>query len=148
MIVRELSKAECLAALSANRVAKLACARDNRPYVVPLFYAYADGWAYAFTMPGRKLDTMRANPAVALLVEEATAGGWRSVVAEGPFEELPDRIGFKHQREHAWALLSRHADWWEPGALKPVRPPISDQSRHVFFRIHIETTSGREGVPE
>lgn len=147
MLVRELSLAHCTALIAENRRARLACARDNQPYLVPIFYAYADGHTYSFTMPGRKLDTMRGNPNVALLIEEeGAARTWKSVVAEGRFEELPDRIGLKRERDHAWSLLSRYANWWEPGALKPVLPRVAEHSPHVFFRIHIERMSGREAV--
>jgi nitroimidazol reductase NimA-like FMN-containing flavoprotein (pyridoxamine 5'-phosphate oxidase superfamily) len=41
-------------------------------------------------------------------------------------------------------LLSRHFDWWEPGALKLVTPPVSDHSAHVFFRVLVDQLSGRE----
>lgn len=149
MIIRELSTAQCTVLISANRLARLACARDNQPYVVPFFYAFADSHAYAFTMPGKKLEIMRSNPSVALLVEEHGSGrGWKSVIAEGRFEELPDRIGFKRERDHAWSLLSKHTDWWEPGALKPVLPPLAYHSSHVFFRVLVERMSGREAVEE
>lgn len=145
MIIRELSLAQCAALISDNRLARLACAIDNQPYLVPIFYAYDDRCTYSFTMPGRKLDMMRRNPQVALLVEEkGEARAWRSVVAEGRFEELPDRIGFKRERDRAWSLLSQNANWWEPGALKPVIPPLAEHSSHVFFRIHVERMSGRE----
>jgi uncharacterized protein len=94
-------------------------------------------------MPGRKIEWMRANPLVAVLAEEAGKGRpWKSVIAEGRYEELPDRIGYKRQRDHAWSLLSKHSDWWEPGALKPA-PAISDVSAPVFFRIIVDRLSGR-----
>lgn len=149
MIIRELSAVECTGLIEAHRVARLACSHGDQPYVVPIYYAFADSRAYAFSMPGRKLEMMRANPHVALLVEEATAGrGWKSVVAEGNFQELPDRMGHKALRERAWSLLSQHANWWEPGALKPVVPPIGDHYPHVYFCIHVERMTGREAVEE
>ena len=147
MIVRDLGTEECKAILARNRLARLACAQDGQPYVVPLFYAYADEAAYAFSLPGRKMDIMRTNPKVALLVEEAGDGkAWKSVVAEGRFEELPDRIGTKRERDHAWSLLSAHARWWEPGALKPGLPAAEDPRRRLFFRIRIDGVHGREGL--
>jgi len=149
MIIRELSASQCQAVLMANRLARLACARDGQPYAVPIFYAFAEGCAYAFTMPGRKLETMRANPNVALLIEQNSADlCWKSVVAEGRFEELPGGVGFHPERDHAWSLLSAHANWWEPGALRPISPPLADRSSHVFFRIRIERISGRAAVEE
>lgn len=149
MIIRELFASQCHALVMENRLARLACALDGRPYAVPIFYAYADSCAYAFTMPGRKLETMRANPHVAVLIEQNGPGRcWKSAVAEGRFEELPGGVGSHPVRDHAWSLLSQHANWWEPGALKPISPPLADRSSHVFFRIRIERISGREAVEE
>lgn len=141
MIIRTLSTAECTRLLAANRVARLACAKDGRPYVVPIYCAYADSHLYAFSMPGKKIEWMRGNPMVSLQVHE---GGerreWKSVVVDGRYEEMLDCAG----RDHAWSQLSRHFDWWEPGGLKPVESEVSDHLPHVFFRISIEQMSGRE----
>jgi nitroimidazol reductase NimA-like FMN-containing flavoprotein (pyridoxamine 5'-phosphate oxidase superfamily) len=145
MWLRDLSALECAKLLEASRVGRLACAKDGQPYVVPIYYAYKDNHLYAFSMPGKKLDYMRANPRVSVLVEERISGRqWRSVIVEGRFEELPDRIGHKVTRDHAWSQLSKHSDWWEPGALKPATLPVADHSPHVFFRIFVDQLSGRE----
>lgn len=145
MHVRSLSTLECTKLLSASRFAHLACAKEGKPYVVPLYFAYADIHLYAFSMPGKKIDFMRANPQVSLVVEERGHGReWQCVVVDGRYEELPDRIGHKKERDHAWSLLSKHFDWWEPGSLTPVMPPQSGHSEHVFFRILVEQLSGRE----
>lgn len=145
MLIRTLSALECTKLLASNRVGHLACARDGQPYVVCFNYAYADYHLYGFSLPGKKIDWMRTNPLVSVQIDEHGQGrGWRSVVVDGRFEELPDRVGHKLQRDHAWSVLSKHADWWEPGALKPVMPPVSDSIPHVFFRILIEQVSGRE----
>jgi uncharacterized protein len=149
MILRELSPEECSRHLEGNRLARLACSREGQPYVVPLHYVFTQGSVYAFTLAGRKLETMRANPKVALLVEtHGPRHTWTSVLAEGDFEELPDRIGHKRERDHAWALLSRHADWWEPGALKAVLPPMSAHGSEIFFRVHVQRLSGRQALEE
>ena len=145
MIIRTLSTPECTAVLAGNRLARLACAQDGRPYVVPIHYAYDHNYLYAFSMPGKKIEWMRANPLVSVQVDDRGEGSsWRSVVLDGRYEELPDRIGHKLARDRAWSLLSKHVDWWEPGGFKPVAPPVSDHSPHVFFRILVEELSGRE----
>jgi nitroimidazol reductase NimA-like FMN-containing flavoprotein (pyridoxamine 5'-phosphate oxidase superfamily) len=145
MLVRSLSTLECTKVLTANRLGRLACTNNGQPYIVPIFFAYAENHLYAFSMPGKKIEWMRANPRVSVIVEEHAQGReWKSVIVDGRYEELPDRIGCKVQRDHAWALLSKHVDWWEPGALKPVAPPVADHSDHVFFRIVIDQLSGRE----
>lgn len=147
MIVQTLSTSECTALLTKSRLARLACAKNGQPYVVPIYYAYADLCLYAFSMPGKKIDWMRENPLVSVQIDERGTGrDWQSVIVEGQYEDLPDRIGFKVERERAWSVLSKHVDWWEPGALKPVTPPISDHSPHVFFRISIGQLSGRRAT--
>ncbi len=144
MWIRTLSHAECMDVLSSRRTAHLACARDGRPYVVPIHYSYADMALYAFSMVGKKIEIMRANPYVSMAVEaRGEDRGWRSVIVDGRYEELPERIGYKRRRDHAWSLLSKHANWWEPGALKPGRPASSNDVMHVFFRILIDDVSGR-----
>lgn len=145
MLIRTLSRPECIELLAANRLAHLACCKDNQPYVVPIYYAYSERHLYAFSMPGKKIDWMRENPVISLQIDDwGKEREWRSVVVDGRYEELPDRIGYKRERDHAWLELSKHFDWWEPGAYKPVAPPLADHSPHVFFRIIIEQISGRE----
>ena len=145
MWIRNLSGSECTAVLAANRVACLACVRDEQPYAVPIYYAYEDKALYAFSLPGKKIEWMRHNPQVSVLIESHEQGRqWKSVVVDGRYEELPERIGFKRQRDHAWSLLGRHSDWWEPGALKPGTPPSSDDALQIFFRIVVGEVSGRE----
>jgi nitroimidazol reductase NimA-like FMN-containing flavoprotein (pyridoxamine 5'-phosphate oxidase superfamily) len=145
MWIRNLDTAECHEVLAGHRYAHLACVQGERPYLVPIYYAYSDKAIYAFSMPGKKIAWMRANPLVALLVEEREgARGWQSVIAEGRYEELPERIGYKRQRDYAWSQLSKHANWWEPGTLKPEAAPAANDLEYVFFRILIEQVSGRE----
>jgi nitroimidazol reductase NimA-like FMN-containing flavoprotein (pyridoxamine 5'-phosphate oxidase superfamily) len=149
MIVKELNRDECAAVLSASRLARLACSRDGQPYVVPIHYAYADDYLYSFSMPGRKIDWMRENPMVCVQIDDlGSSRNWRSVVVYGLYEELPDRIGSKRERDHAWSLLEKHANWWEPGGLKPVPQPMATASTHLFYRIRVTSMSGRQGIEE
>jgi nitroimidazol reductase NimA-like FMN-containing flavoprotein (pyridoxamine 5'-phosphate oxidase superfamily) len=145
MWVKTLSTADCAAILTENRLGRLACAMNGQPYVVPIYFVYSANHLFAFSALGRKIEFMRANPLVSVLVEQRGDGAaWKSVVVDGRYEELPDRIGYKVQRDHAWSLLSRHADWWQPGALKPATPSPASGVGHVFFRIAVDEVSGRE----
>jgi len=147
MIVKELSEQECKTLLKASSLGHLACARDNKPYVVPITFVFADNSIYSFSLMGQKIEWMRQNPQICLQVDDFEQGsGWKSVVVYGVYEELPDRIGSKRERDRAWSLLSEHANWWEPGGLKPVT--ASPASSHVFYRIGIERLTGRQAVEE
>jgi len=144
MWIRTLADADCRTILAAQRRAVLACAKDNFPYVVPVHYAYSESHIYVFSLPGRKIEFMRANPRACLLVAVNDPGrDWSSVIVEGRFEELPDRVGHKRERDRAWSLLSRHANWWEPGGLKPANASGGERLPQIFFRISIDRLSGR-----
>jgi nitroimidazol reductase NimA-like FMN-containing flavoprotein (pyridoxamine 5'-phosphate oxidase superfamily) len=137
MVIKELGEQECAAVLRASHFGHLACAKDNRPYVVPITFAFADNQIYSFSALGQKVEWMRKNPQVCLQVDDfGKDSAWKSVVVQGLFEELPDRIGSKLQREHAWSVLSKEANWWEPGGLKPIT--VAGASEHVFYRIGID----------
>lgn len=145
MRIRILSESECRIVLAANRVARLACTNNWRPYIVPIHYVYADGAVYAFSLPGKKIEWMRFNPLICVLVDEVKQGrAWRSVVIDGRYEELPERLGQNQPREHAWSLLSQHANWWEPGSMKPETSQPAGPSSPVFFRVLIDEISGRQ----
>lgn len=147
MIVREMNAQENAAVVMDGRLARLACAQDGQPYVVPIHYAFADHNLYSFSMPGQKIDWMRQNPKVCVQVDDlASARDWKSVIVYGVFEELADRIGTKIERDRAWSLLEKHANWWEPGGLKPLMPPLAGTSAHLFFRIRIESMTGRQAI--
>jgi nitroimidazol reductase NimA-like FMN-containing flavoprotein (pyridoxamine 5'-phosphate oxidase superfamily) len=144
MLVNVMTPDECIAVVANGRMGNLACARDNHPYIVPIYYAFSENHLYSFSMPGQKIDWMRSNPHVCVQVDSfSDQTHWQSVVMHGIYRELPDTPDTQHDREHAWFLLQQHADWWEPGSLKPTPQPMIDSPTHLFYRIAIETMTGR-----
>ncbi|MBO6718224.1 MAG: pyridoxamine 5'-phosphate oxidase family protein [Rhizobiaceae bacterium] len=136
-----MDRTECLALLESAQLGRLACARDGQPYVVPVSMAVMGEDIVGFSLEGQKVEWMRANPKVCIQVDEFDKGrGWRSVVAYGRFEELPDRIGWKVEREKARSVLAQSAEWWLPGGLKPV---AKSRTSPLFFRIVIDEITGR-----
>jgi nitroimidazol reductase NimA-like FMN-containing flavoprotein (pyridoxamine 5'-phosphate oxidase superfamily) len=106
---------------------------DGRPYLVPLAYGYDGAAIYAHSGPGRKLDLMRAEPRVTFEVDEAEAPDrWRSVIAEGTFEEISGPGG----RAAALAVI------YGPGAV----PSLGSQT--TVFRIRLTARSGRYETPD
>lgn len=146
MIVTEMDRAQCLDLLREQRHGRLACVSDGQPYVVPVTYAADGDNLYGFSLEGRKIEWMRQNPKVCMQVDAfGEAREWRSVIAYGRYEELPDRVGWKMQRDRAWSLLSREVEWWAPGAYKPVPHPPTP---HLFYRIVVEEVTGRHAFPD
>ena len=85
--------------LATAKLVRLACARDDQPYVVPVYVAYQESaevepCLYGFTTVGQKVEWMRTNPRVCVEVDEVEAGDrWRSVILTGRYEELPEIPG-------------------------------------------------------
>ncbi|CCV15109.1 pyridoxamine 5'-phosphate oxidase family protein [Mesorhizobium sp. STM 4661] len=158
MNIREMTREECTAMLKSARLGRLGCVRDNRPYVVPIHFAFGDNFIFSFSLLGKKVEWMRVNPRVCLQVDDVgNVHGWKSVVVDGVFEDLPNAPALNpaapaidqqgavsdHEREFAWSLLQKHANWWEPGSLNLGGTPVPAGS-HLFYQIKIETISGRQ----
>ncbi len=120
-------------------VGRIACCdhgqdSDGRPYLVPLAYGYDGEAVYAHSGPGRKLDFMRAQPLVTFEVDEATAPDrWRSVIAEGMFEEVTE----ENARDAALRII-----YPEPSPL----PELGAFT--VVYRIRLTARSGRYETSE
>lgn len=149
MVIREMTEDECRQALTQLGVGRLACARDNQPYVVPIAFAFDGQHLYGFSTPGRKIDWMRANPRVCVEVDELTSRDtWMSVVVFGRYEELSDTPDTAGVRARAQQILQQRATWWEytaiPGAeWRRKAGPFTP----VYYRIHVDSLSGHRAVP-
>ena len=110
------------------------CAHDGeRPYLVPIPFGYDGECVYSISGPGRKLDIMRAQPQVAFEVDEVEAEDrWRSVIADGVFEEVTDRDA----RCRAIEVVA------PKGGTASVSPDA------IVYRIRLTRTSGRFEVPD
>lgn len=145
MNVTDMTRQESIDILSVNRLGRLACARENQPYVVPFHYAFSDNHLYSFSLMGQKVEWMRQNDQVCVQVDEMeSARKWQSVVVFGAYEELPATPQWERERGHAWSLLQQHANWWEPGDIKPASQAATSASAHLFYRIRLETVTGRQ----
>ncbi len=148
MIVQEMSNEDCREALSNASLGRLACARDNQPYIVPIHFALEDGHIYAFSLPGQKLEWMRNNPHVCLQIDSVERDNvWLSVVAFGCYEELPDTQECRAARSRAHALLRERPMWWEPGALTVVARDPNQGVRPIYYRISMDHLTGRRALP-
>lgn len=147
MVIHELTAGECGAALERAHVGRLACARADQPYVVPIsFYAdLVEKCLYSFSTLGQKIDWMRGNPKVCVEVDEIVDRfHWTSVIVFGRYEEVLDSPLESHARRRAHDLLRPHEDWWLPAAGK-----LASGTEHhvpVVYRIHIERMTGRRAA--
>ena len=144
MLIEAMTVEECWAMLARNNIARLACARDNQPYVVPLRLDLDGQFLYGYTALGRKIEWMRTNPLVCLEYDEVTTDRvWASLIVFGHYEELPHIPENEDARRVADRLFQRHPMWWEPATV-----PLGGQERHppIVFRIHIDSLTGRRTI--
>ena len=107
--------------LAGARLARLAYAHENQPYIVPVYLAYheASGCClYGFTTPGQKIEWMRANALVCVEVDEIAAyDQWVSVIAIGEYKELPKSPGSDSRASGPERVHGRSAKPCTPGLL-------------------------------
>lgn len=147
MVIRELTWQASLDLLTRVRLGRLACSRENQPYIFPIFFAYHENSLYCASTIGQKIEWMRENPLVAVEVDEiGSPQQWESVIVSGQYEELADAPEPGDMRQLGWSLLKKHELWWEPayvetiigGAERPITP--------IYFRIRIGSTTGHRAT--
>jgi len=150
MVIHEMTENECRNVLASASFGRLGCARDNQPYVVPIYFAYDGAHVYAFSTPGQKIEWMRSNPLVCLEIDERTSREhWTSVIVFGRYEELPDTPAFAAARARAQEALQTRAMWWDYASI-----PAAEWRRKpapftpIFYRIHTEKLTGHRATPK
>lgn len=141
--VADMSHDEMHELLERQSFGHLGCARDGRPYVVPMNYAFDGTNLFFFTTEGMKTLFIDANPEVCLQVEEVTdRSHWRSVMVTGLAEKLSQTADVRHAME---IILKRNPS---------LTPAISATSLDTWgravdialYRIKTEIMDGRKTV--
>lgn len=148
MLIHNLTAADCHDILSHVSLARLACSRDDQPYVVPVSIAYDRGsnCLYGFSAIGKKIEWMRQNPKVCIELEDIEDRfHWTTVVVVGRYEELRDAAQHRESKQRALDLFGARAEWWLPGAAKAGPREHPDV---VIYRIQIDSLTGRRADRE
>jgi nitroimidazol reductase NimA-like FMN-containing flavoprotein (pyridoxamine 5'-phosphate oxidase superfamily) len=136
-MITRLSKDESYSLLRGGRLARLGCVAEGYPYVVPVNYVF-DGESFLIhSLPGRKIEAMRANPRVCLQVDEiGDQLSWKSVLAYGTYQEITAAA----ERGRALACLLPLFP-----QLTPVESLIAADAAApdpVVFRVRVERVTG------
>jgi nitroimidazol reductase NimA-like FMN-containing flavoprotein (pyridoxamine 5'-phosphate oxidase superfamily) len=157
MIIEDLSQEACIAALRKARVGHLACAHENRPYVVPISFMFdaangKESYLYGFTTPGQKIEWMRLNPLVCVECDEVTGDDdWTSVIVDGHFYELAYTPQWERQLLHTQDLLRQYSTWWQPEGIAHAASVHRNEAQlftPIFYRVRIERMTGRRARRE
>jgi nitroimidazol reductase NimA-like FMN-containing flavoprotein (pyridoxamine 5'-phosphate oxidase superfamily) len=142
--VEEMKPKEVHALLARAGYGHLGCVRNNRPYVVPLHYAYRDPDIYIFTTEGMKTEFIAANPEVCLQVEEVVdSANWKSVIATGKAERLTDQ----EEIERAMQYITEANPTLTPAINKMWIDVWGRANTVTLYRIHPTLISGRGTLP-
>ncbi|HEX8773224.1 MAG TPA: pyridoxamine 5'-phosphate oxidase family protein [Pyrinomonadaceae bacterium] len=141
--IEDMSMQEMRALLERIGFGHLGCAREGRPYVVPINYSYDPQCIYIFTTQGTKTDFMDANPQVCLQVEEiADPLHWQSVMVTGRAE----RVTSPEEQERAMQLITLSNPSLQP-AINATRIDVWGRANSVrIYRIHPDMIDGRKTV--
>ena len=142
----KLTDAQIEQVLHTQFVGRIGCSSDNKMYVVPVTYAYHDGYVYAHSKEGMKIQFMRKNPAVCFQVDAMeNMSNWRSVIVWGEYEELKTE---QEQKTGMKILVDRLTPFMASETVRPSHhshaPEIVEKSlKAVAYRIKVIESSGR-----
>jgi nitroimidazol reductase NimA-like FMN-containing flavoprotein (pyridoxamine 5'-phosphate oxidase superfamily) len=149
MVIYDLTPEECRKVLDRENFGRLACARGNQPYVVPIGFAYQSEYLYGFSAVGQKIEWMRANPCVCVEIDTLTSlDRWLSVIVTGCYEELPDISEWSEEVIGAYELFRQRSLWAQPAYISAVHRDPSQGPTLVYYRIHIDKLTGRRAFPD
>lgn len=142
-MARELSREECERVLRTEVVGRIGCHAEGRTYVVPMSFAYQQGYVYGHALAGTKIEMMRENPSVCFEVDHVQdLVNWASVIAWGTFEELRADDAARGMQVLVQSLSERL-----PGPVIDeaiAAHPHDPDAESVVFRIHLSEMHGRQ----
>ena len=141
--VEDMSPNEMHALLQREGFGHLGCARDGRPYVVPMHYAYDGKELYFFTTQGMKTQYIDTNPQVCLQVEEITGRThWRSVMVIGRATEITN----DEEMQRAMKFITERNPSLTPAISATQLDSIGRAVDIALYRITPEIIDGRQTV--
>lgn len=141
--IEDMSPSEMHSLLQRESFGHLGCARDGRPYVVPMHYAYDGKEFYFFTTTGMKTRYIDANPVVCLQVEEVTdRTRWRSVMVIGRATEITN----DEESQRAMKFITERNPSLTPAISATQVDSIGRAVDIALYRIVPELIDGRKTV--
>jgi nitroimidazol reductase NimA-like FMN-containing flavoprotein (pyridoxamine 5'-phosphate oxidase superfamily) len=143
--IRELGNREIEQFLETADYGHLACCDANGPYVVPIHFAYRDGYVYVYTTQGKKSDIISRQPRVCLQVEDVKDNqNWTSVIIFGEAQILTD----ESERSRAIEAVASINPTLTPAvAIRWMDNWVRENIEVILRMVPLETT-GRASVPK
>ena len=149
----ELTEEQIEYVLQTQITGRIACCADDDLYVVPVTFVYHKGHIYAHSKEGRKVQMMRKNPKVCIMVDKINSVvDWSSVVVWGRFKELSGVEAAQAMGE----LIDHLSPGMEnetrkrgrsPRDVTPAEPGGLPQV-DIVYAVEIEKATGRSESPD
>lgn len=127
-------------------IGRLGCHANGRTYIVPISYAWHEGYIYAYTQEGLKMSMLRVNKHVCFQVDNTkNLSNWQSAICWGEVEELltdDDRtnaLNILNTRNFPVSVTQKmriNEEW-------PFKSAKIGDVKGIFFRIRITELTGR-----
>jgi hypothetical protein len=142
-----MTTAEIENVLQSQSICRLACNDIKFPYLIPLSYFYDGKYIYCQSQQGKKIELMKKNPNVTILVDIiGSMNNYKSVIVNGEYQELKGNEADEARKllfEQIFSLMTttriHHFEHQESGKIDD-----SDRIKIVMFRIKILSSSGRK----
>lgn len=141
--VEDMTVEETHALLQRIGFGHLGCARDNRPYVLPMHFAYDAEDLYFITTEGMKTDFIAVNPQVCLQVEEVQdPSHWQSVMVNGHAEQVTQT----EDMERAMQLITARNPSLTPALNLTQIDAWGRANKLAVYRLHPDVIDGRKTI--
>lgn len=139
--IKILNSEKCVELLEKSRFGHLACHLKDDIYLVPITFAFENGFIYSHSREGKKIEMMRKSPKVCVQVEEVQDFfRWQSVIAWGQFEELKEDEAATAMRR----LIQKVIDGENAGSRSELEVDfVAQLESAIVYRIKIERITGR-----
>jgi len=134
-MISRMGEVESRELLRETITGRLGCSDQDKPYVVPVNYLFDGEFIYVHSLPGRKIDVLRANPNACLQVDAIEDSyNWRSVIAYSHYEEITN----VEEQERILANLFTRLPH-----LTPVESQLKSRGLEpIVFRLRITEITG------
>ena len=131
----KLEQSEAIEILGRQSLGRLGCIADGEAYVVPVNYFFDGQDIYIHSLPGKKIDALRAHGRACLQVDEIqNSFEWRSVIAYGDYDEITD----EHLRIVTMSELFKRLP-----QMTPVESKMTlERKDSIVFRLRVDQITG------
>jgi nitroimidazol reductase NimA-like FMN-containing flavoprotein (pyridoxamine 5'-phosphate oxidase superfamily) len=136
-VLGRLTRARIAKVLRNGTVGRIGVSNGGLTYVVPITYVYDGDSIYGHSRLGQKIRMLRKSPKICFEVDEIDdLANWRSVIAQGSYEELHGDLAIAAAR-----LIRARLG---PLTTSATAGPAGGSGRaHVSYRIRLGVMTGR-----